>query len=136
MRGLSTVRSQLSPVFYRVARDGEIAETSVHLGRIKAYHNDASSSVPDFAALDEFLLGTLRLPDLGGSVLTVHIGPYTMEYIEIFNVTTPLTINHPVWAFRDMSALCLKVMRSQRIVLGLCLKICTYLIIPRASDLS
>ena len=36
-RGPFTVRSQLSPVVFRAARDGELAETSVHLGRIKAY---------------------------------------------------------------------------------------------------
>jgi len=82
-RGPFTVRSQLSPVIYRVARDGELAETSVHFGRMKAYHNDASNSVPDFTALDEFLVRTtLPLPDLDGSVLTVHIGPYAIEAIE------------------------------------------------------
>ena len=58
-------------------------ETSVHLGRIKAYHNDASSSVPNFTALDDLFLGTtLPVPDLDSSVLTVHIGPYTIEAIE------------------------------------------------------
>ena len=81
-RGPFTVRSQLSPVIYRVARDGEHAETSLRLGRIKAYQNDASSSVPDFTALDDLFLETLPVPDLDGSVLTVHIGPYTIEAIE------------------------------------------------------
>ena len=82
-RGPFTVRSQqLSPVIYRVATDGEHAETSLRLGRIKAYQNDASSSVPDFTALDDLFLGTLPVPHLDGSVLTVHIGPYTIEAIE------------------------------------------------------
>ena len=82
-RGPFTVRLQLSPVIYRVARDGEPAETSVNLGRIKAYHSDASSSVPDFTALDDSFLGTtLPVPGLDSSVLTVHIGPYTIEAIE------------------------------------------------------
>ena len=82
-RGPYTVRSQLSPVIYRVARDGELAESSVHLGRIKAYHNDEYSSVPDFTALDDLFLGTtLPVPNLDGSVLTVHIGLYTIEAIE------------------------------------------------------
>ena len=71
------------PVIYRVARDGELAETSVHLGRIKAYHDDMSSSMPDFTALGEFFLGTtLPVPDRDDSVLIVHIGPYTIDVIE------------------------------------------------------
>ena len=40
------------------------------------------SSVPDFTALDDFFLETLPVPDLDGSVLTVHIGPYTVKAIE------------------------------------------------------
>ena len=36
-RGPFTVPSLLSPVIFRVARDGELAETSVYFGRIKAY---------------------------------------------------------------------------------------------------
>ena len=79
-RGSFTVRSQLPPVIYRVARDGELAETTVHLGRVKAYHNGASSS--DFTALDDLFLQTLPFPDLDGSVLTVHIGPHTIQAIE------------------------------------------------------
>lgn len=43
-RGPFTVRSQLSPVIYRVARDCELAETSVYLGRITAYHIDVQFS--------------------------------------------------------------------------------------------
>ena len=53
------------------------------MGGIKAYHNDASSSAPDFTALDDLFLGTtLPVPDLDGSVLPVQIGPYTIEAIE------------------------------------------------------
>ena len=78
-----TARSQLSPALCRVAGDHELAETSVLLGRVKAYHNDMSNPVPDFTELDEFFLGTtLPAPDLDGSVITVHIGPYTIEAIE------------------------------------------------------
>ena len=37
----------------------------------------------DFTAPDEFFLGTtLPVPDFDGSVLTVHISPYTIEAIE------------------------------------------------------
>ena len=83
-RGPFTVRSQLSPVICRVARYGEIAETPVHSGRIKAYHHDATGSVPDLTALDDlFLVTTFPVPDIDGSVLTVHIGPYTIEAIGI-----------------------------------------------------
>ena len=82
-RGPFTVRSLLSPVICRVARDGELTKTSVHLSRIKAYHNDASSSVPDFIALDDlFLETTLPVPDLDGAIHTVRIGPNTIEATE------------------------------------------------------
>ena len=75
------MRSQLSPVIYRVARDGDLSEVSVHLGRIKAYHNDESSSVPDYTALDD-LFSLAKLPYFISSVLTVHIDPYTIKTIE------------------------------------------------------
>ena len=82
-RGPFTVRSKLSPLIYRVARDGELAETSVRLGRIKAFHNDASSFLSDFTALDDsFRRTTLPVPDVDGSVPTVHIGRYSIEAIE------------------------------------------------------
>ena len=82
-RGPFTVRTQLSLVIYRVAKDGEIAEISVHLGRIKAYHNDASSSVPDFTAPDELFQGKpVPVPALDGSVDTAYTGPYTIGAIE------------------------------------------------------
>ena len=49
---------------------------------MKADLNDASISVPDFTALDEFLLGTtLPVPHLDGSVLTVYIGLYAIKAI-------------------------------------------------------
>ena len=67
---------------YCIARDGKLVGASVYLGRIKAYHSDTFSSVPYFTPLDEFVLGTLPVPDLDGSVSTVHIGPYTVEAIE------------------------------------------------------
>ena len=41
-----------------------------------------SSLVTDFTALDDFFLGTLPIPDLDGSVLTVRIGPFAIEAIE------------------------------------------------------
>ena len=118
---------------YRVARDGELAETSVYLRRDTVYHNDASSSVPDFVALDDLFLGTLPVPDLDGFVLTVHIGPYTIEYIESFedieshkrdpgkvslanfNAIFSLRISHPISAFGDTSTMCLNAMEMIRV---------------------
>ena len=80
--GPFVVRSQLSPVSYRVARDCEHAETPINLGRVKEYHKDASSSVPDFTAFDSNCLGTtLPVPDLDGSVLMVHIDPHIIKAI-------------------------------------------------------
>ncbi len=81
--GPYTVRSQKSPVIYRVAKPGESAEITVHLGRMKQYVQPASSPVPDFEALDDLFLGTtLPVPDLDGSVNTVSIGPFVVEFID------------------------------------------------------
>ena len=67
-------------VLYRVARDGELAETSVHFDRIKVYLHDALSSVPNFIALYIFVIeNTLPVPDLDGSVLALHIGPFIIQ---------------------------------------------------------
>ena len=83
--GPFTVRSQLSPVIYRVSKDDELAETSVHLARMKKYHALRPNVVPDFTELDEMFLGTkLPIPDLDGSVLAVRVGPYTIEGIDSF----------------------------------------------------
>lgn len=60
-----------------------LPETCVHLGRIKAAHNGAFSSVSDFTALDRLIfITTLPVPDLDRPVFNVHIGPYTVETIE------------------------------------------------------
>ena len=76
------MRSHLSQVTYCVGKDGELAEISNYVDRIKANHNDVSSSVPDFTVFDDFILRTgLTVTDLDGNVLTVHIGPHTIEAI-------------------------------------------------------
>ena len=81
-RGPFTVRSQLSPVVYRVSKDGEIAEFSVHLGRMKKYRSPSSSSHVDHDVLDELFLGTkLPTPDLSGDN-SVKFGPFTIEGID------------------------------------------------------
>lgn len=83
--GPFTVRSQVSPVIYRVSKDGELAETSVHLARMKKYFALQPNVVPDFTELDEMFLGTkLPIPDLDGSVFAIKIGPYTIEGIDSF----------------------------------------------------
>lgn len=79
--GPYTVRSQLSPVIYRVSKLNETTETTVHLGRMKSFVMSESSPVPDLEALDDLFLGTtLPVPDHTGS--TVTIGPYVVEYID------------------------------------------------------
>ena len=81
--GPFTVRSKLSPGNLSRRERWRTCGNVRHLGRIKAHHHDTSSSVPDFTALDDLFLGTvLTVPDFDGSVLTVHIGPYTIEGIE------------------------------------------------------
>ena len=83
--GPFTVRSRVSPVIYRASKDGELAETSVHLARMKKYHALCPNVVPDFTALDEMFLGTkLPIPDLDGSVFAVKIGPYVIDGIDSF----------------------------------------------------
>ena len=68
-RGPYTVRAQLSPVIYRVTKDGNPAEITVHLGRMKKYVVPLSSPVPDLDALDGLFLGiTLPVADLEGSL--------------------------------------------------------------------
>ena len=58
-RGPYTVRGQLSPVIYRVTKDGNPAEITVHLGRMKKYVVPQSSPVPDLDALDDYSQGPL-----------------------------------------------------------------------------
>ena len=57
-RGPYTARAQKSPVIYRVTKDSNTAEITVHLGRIKKYVVPPSSPVPDLDALDDIFLGT------------------------------------------------------------------------------
>ena len=64
-RGPYTVRAQTSPVIYRVTKDGNPAEITVYLGRIKKCCVPLSSPAPDPDALDDLFLGTTPpVPDL------------------------------------------------------------------------
>ena len=82
-RGPYTVRAQMSPVIYRVTKDGNPTEITVHLGRMKKYFVPLSSPVPDLDALDDLFLGTtLPVPDLEGSLSKVMIGAFTIESID------------------------------------------------------
>ena len=77
------VRSQLSPIVYRVSKAGDPVETTVHLGRMKKYIIPTSSPVPDFEVLDEMFLGTtLPVPDLDGSVNKVMLGRWEVGFID------------------------------------------------------
>lgn len=73
---------QISPVTYRISKDGELAETTVHLGRIKQCRPPLSPSAPDFSELDDMFLGTI-LPVVAmiRSLSVVRLGPYTVERI-------------------------------------------------------
>ena len=73
----------MSPVIYRVTKDGNPSEITVHLGRMKKYFVPLSSPVPDLDALDDLFLGTtLPVPDLEGSLSKVMIGAFTIESID------------------------------------------------------
>ena len=83
--GPFTVRSKVSPVIYRVSKDGELAETTVHLARMKKYFALRPNPVPDFSELDEMFLGQkIPIPDLDGTVFTVKINGYPVEGIGDF----------------------------------------------------
>ena len=73
----------MSLVIYRVTRDGNTAEITVHLGRMKKYVVPLLSPVPDLDTLDDIFLGTtLAVPDLEGSLSKVMIGAFTVESID------------------------------------------------------
>ena len=73
----------MSPVIYRVAKDGNPAEITVHLGRMGKYVVPGSSPVPDRDALDDLLLGTTYpVPDLEGSLSKVMTGAFAIESID------------------------------------------------------
>ena len=57
-RGPCHVRHRLSPVVYQVSKDGDSTETSVHLGRMKPYHQRSVFADPDFSEINEMFLGT------------------------------------------------------------------------------
>ncbi|CAB1098409.1 unnamed protein product [Ectocarpus sp. CCAP 1310/34] len=81
--GPFTVRSQISPVIYRVSKPNDPTEVTVHLGRMKPFVQPTSSPDPDFEALDDMFLGTaLPVPDLDGFMHTVTIDPYVVEAID------------------------------------------------------
>ena len=70
----------MSPVIYRVTKDGNPAEIAVHLGRMKKYVVPQSSPVPDLDALDDLFLGTaLPVPDLEGSLSKVMIAVESID---------------------------------------------------------
>ena len=50
------VRHRVSPVVYRVSKDGDSAETSVHLGRMKPYHQRSVFADPDFNEINQICL--------------------------------------------------------------------------------
>ena len=59
-RGPYVVKSQLSPVVYRVrpaSRSAEVPDVSVHLAHLKPYHSQSRPPTPDFNLLGEMFLG-------------------------------------------------------------------------------
>ena len=70
----------MSPVIYRVTKDGNSTEITVHLGRMKKYFVPLSSPVPDLDAFADFCWGTtLPVPDLEGSFSEGMVGAFTVE---------------------------------------------------------
>ena len=81
-RGPYQVSHRLSTVVYRVSKYGDSAETSVHLGRIKPYHQRSVFADPDFSETNQMFLGTkLPMPDLDKESSPVCIDPRTVERI-------------------------------------------------------
>ena len=81
-RGPYQVRHRLSPVVYRVSKDGDSTETSVRLGRMKQYHQRSVFADHDFSEISQMFLGTkLPIPNLDKEASPVCIGPRTVEMI-------------------------------------------------------
>ena len=67
---------------YRVSKDGDSAETSVHLGRMKPYHQRSVFADLDFGEISQMFLGTkLPIPNLDKEASPVCIGPRTVDRI-------------------------------------------------------
>ena len=76
------VRHRLSPVVYRVSKIDQSNETSVHLGRMKPYHQRSAFVYPDFEKINQMFLGAqLSMPHLEKEASQVCIGPRTVESI-------------------------------------------------------
>ena len=81
-RGSYQVRHRLSPVVYRVSKIDQSNETSVHLGRMKPYHQRSAFVYPDFEKINQMFLGAqLSMPHLEKEASQVCIGPRTVESI-------------------------------------------------------
>ena len=81
-QGLHTVRTKLSPVIYRVTKQGTVTGTTVHLGRMKKCYSPVTTPESDLDVLDDMFLGTsLPVPYLKGSLTQVTTGPFTVEGI-------------------------------------------------------
>ena len=81
-RGPYQVRHLLSPVVYRVSKDGGSAETSVLFGRMKPYHQRSVLADSYFIEINEMFLGTkLPMPNLDEETSPICIGPKTVERI-------------------------------------------------------
>lgn len=82
-RGPYTICSQLSPVVYRVKRQGEAREVSVHLAHLKQYHHRQTPPAPQFGKLAEYFMGKpIPLPDLDeNSANQPKIERYTVQEI-------------------------------------------------------
>ena len=81
-RGPYQVRHRLSPVVYRVSKDGDSTETSVYLGRMKPYHQRSVFADLDFGEISQMFLGTkLPIPNLDKEASPVCIGPRTVDRI-------------------------------------------------------
>ena len=81
--GPYTVTTKLTPIIYRVPKQGTVAETTVHLSRRQKLYSPVKTLEPDLEVLDGTFLGTsLPVPHLKGSLTQVTIGPFTVESIE------------------------------------------------------
>ena len=66
----------------RVSKIDQSNETSVHLGRMKPYHQRSAFVYPDFEKINQMFLGAqLSMPHLEKEASQVCIGPRTVESI-------------------------------------------------------
>ncbi len=87
-RGPYVVCSQSSPVVYRVKKQGDTKETSIHLAHLKKYYARDAPPSPDMDEIGHLFLGQrIPVPDLDRPELTQpRVGRYIIDSIVNYRV--------------------------------------------------